>query len=325
MGYTTCSVTHPHEIHWNIMESSWPHCWPANWDMSSPHHIASWKWFGETWDLWRNGGGLLHFQSDDFGNLFLIFYRYNMTFSENRHTTWLFQKIVISCASASLHFTATSADVTTFVLQNSALSEFLPKNPKRYAWRCESNCDVGASDGLTWFFLAKFDCSDLDLDLDLFPSCWSFFPAKLTWVCLKIGNTPKPNGFADHYPVFKLLFHWEYTLFSDKLTLSHWGQSFLAIGPNSSASLLALEGPKTRPQRGSIEKATWFSESSLVKSGHPFGQLWNFVQSGFSFTRSASKNKTYKREPKPSVTCCFKKNDLCPSFWWDSRSLTLSI
>ena len=20
------------------------------------------------------------------------------------------------------------------------------------------------------------------------------------WVCLKIGNTPKPNGFADHYP-----------------------------------------------------------------------------------------------------------------------------
>ena len=21
--------------------------------------------------------------------------------------------------------------------------------------------------------------------------------------------TPKPNGFADHYPVFKWLFHWE--------------------------------------------------------------------------------------------------------------------
>ena len=35
-------------------------------------------------------------------------------------------------------------------------------------------------------------------------------------VCLKIGKTPKPNGFADHYPVFKWLFHWEYTLFSDK-------------------------------------------------------------------------------------------------------------
>ena len=23
--------------------------------------------------------------------------------------------------------------------------------------------------------------------------------------------TPKANGFADHYPVFKWLFHWEYT------------------------------------------------------------------------------------------------------------------
>ena len=38
----------------------------------------------------------------------------------------------------------------------------------------------------------------------------------LIWVCLKMLCTPKPNGFADHYPVFKWLFHWEYTLFSDK-------------------------------------------------------------------------------------------------------------
>ena len=30
------------------------------------------------------------------------------------------------------------------------------------------------------------------------------------WVCLKMLCTPKPNGFADHYPVFKWLFHWEY-------------------------------------------------------------------------------------------------------------------
>ena len=36
------------------------------------------------------------------------------------------------------------------------------------------------------------------------------------WVCLKMLCTPKPNGFADHYPYEKLLFHWEYTLFSDK-------------------------------------------------------------------------------------------------------------
>ena len=33
---------------------------------------------------------------------------------------------------------------------------------------------------------------------------------------LKMVSTPKPNGFADHYPYEKWLFHWEYTLFSDK-------------------------------------------------------------------------------------------------------------
>ena len=29
-------------------------------------------------------------------------------------------------------------------------------------------------------------------------------------------NPCVPNGFADHYPYEKWLFHWEYTLFSDK-------------------------------------------------------------------------------------------------------------
>ena len=36
------------------------------------------------------------------------------------------------------------------------------------------------------------------------------------WVCLKIVYPFLPNGFADHYPKNKWLFHWEYTLFSDK-------------------------------------------------------------------------------------------------------------
>ena len=44
-----------------------------------------------------------------------------------------------------------------------------------------------------------------------------------TWVCLKMVSTPKPNGFHDHYPVFKWLFHWEYTLFSDKPTFECHG------------------------------------------------------------------------------------------------------
>ena len=32
-----------------------------------------------------------------------------------------------------------------------------------------------------------------------------------TWMCLKMVSTPKANGFADHYPYEKWLFHWEYT------------------------------------------------------------------------------------------------------------------
>ena len=35
------------------------------------------------------------------------------------------------------------------------------------------------------------------------------------WVCLKIVYPIVPNGFADHYPYEKLLFHWGYTPFSD--------------------------------------------------------------------------------------------------------------
>ena len=55
------------------------------------------------------------------------------------------------------------------------------------------------------------------------------------WVCLKMLCTPTPNGFADHYPVFTWLFHWEYTLFSDKpiftyLCLSLYGSELVEIG-----------------------------------------------------------------------------------------------
>ena len=33
----------------------------------------------------------------------------------------------------------------------------------------------------------------------------------IIWVCLKIVYPIVPNGFADHYPYEKWLFHWEYT------------------------------------------------------------------------------------------------------------------
>ena len=42
---------------------------------------------------------------------------------------------------------------------------------------------------------------------------WSGTVAVLSsylWVCLKIVYPKKPNGFADHYPYEKWLFHWEY-------------------------------------------------------------------------------------------------------------------
>ena len=187
--------------------------WPANWDMSSPpHHIASCGC-----DLGRHGRTCGGTEVDFciFNPMILAICSWFFT-----DTTWLFQKIVLQhdffrkssfhvllLHCISLHFTATSADVTTFVLQNSALSEFLPK---RYG--CESNRDVGGLQMVWHGLTAKFDCSDLDL----------------------FG------------PVSKLVF------FFSKLTLSHWGQSFLAIGPNSSAFLLALEDledPKTLPAR----------------------------------------------------------------------------
>ena len=43
------------------------------------------------------------------------------------------------------------------------------------------------------------------------------FILRVIWVCLKIISVPlhTPNGFADHYPVSKWLFHWGYTPFSD--------------------------------------------------------------------------------------------------------------
>ena len=51
------------------------------------------------------------------------------------------------------------------------------------------------------------------------PGCGGGGPAENNMgVSENVGKTPKPNGFADHYPVFKWLFHWEYTLFSNTPT-----------------------------------------------------------------------------------------------------------
>ena len=50
-----------------------------------------------------------------------------------------------------------------------------------------------------------------------------FFWDGVIWVCLKIVYPIVPNGFADHYPYEKWLFHWEliYPTFSDKPRYFH--------------------------------------------------------------------------------------------------------
>ena len=48
-----------------------------------------------------------------------------------------------------------------------------------------------------------------------------------------------PNGFADHYPVFKWPFHWEYTLFSDKPTCSHNVYKVAELKPTGSVEVLS--------------------------------------------------------------------------------------
>ena len=60
------------------------------------------------------------------------------------------------------------------------------------------------------------DFPGLQISIDLYRSmAIAFFDGKYgdhpIWVCLKIEKTPKVNGFADHYPYFLWLFHWEYT------------------------------------------------------------------------------------------------------------------
>jgi hypothetical protein len=52
-----------------------------------------------------------------------------------------------------------------------------------------------------------------------------------------------PNGFADHYPVFKWLFHWEYTLFSDK-PISYYMN---AVQKSRSSMTTSIKTPLSEP------------------------------------------------------------------------------
>ena len=76
-----------------------------------------------------------------------------------------------------------------------------------------------------------------------------------------------PNGFADHYPVFKWLFHWEYTLFSDKPKTLRLRQDW-ARNPNDNNDVRwqAIMGqnwksykPVSLPVRSSVQKENLMS------------------------------------------------------------------
>ena len=73
-----------------------------------------------------------------------------------------------------------------------------------------------------------------------------------------------PNGFADHYPVFKWLFHWEYTLFSDKPKTLRLRQDW-ARNPNDNndVKMTGDHGPKLKKLQ------TCLSTCSLKRSKKP--------------------------------------------------------
>ena len=95
------------------------------------------------------------------------------------------------------------------------------------------------------------------------------------WVCLKMSCTPKPNGFADHDPYEKWLFHWEYTLFSDKPIWMffffpwHW---LITIG------YIAIFGEHSSLEKKTRSDQVWQSQKELEK--HMFHRIgwWENLQ-----------------------------------------------
>ena len=78
-----------------------------------------------------------------------------------------------------------------------------------------------------------------------------------TWVCLKIVSTPKPNGFADHYPYEMAISLGIYPTFSDKPTSSfgraasfHHRKGVNAQAVQSLGCLRSFQEPRVVRSRG---------------------------------------------------------------------------
>ena len=87
------------------------------------------------------------------------------------------------------------------------------------------------------------------------------------WVCLKMLCTPKPNGFHDHYPVFKWLFHWAYTQHFQTNPFFTWLLFRWMIWGQTGAMVPRHRGP---------EKTACSAGSPLFFSNH-WEQMWHFL------------------------------------------------
>ena len=124
------------------------------------------------------------------------------------------------------------------------------------------------------------------------------------WVCLKIGSTTKPNGFHDvndRYPYEKWLFHWEYTLFSDKPIWQQdwrWGPQRILMGYSP------------------------FCELEMHSSN---GNWWNCVchQEPASFFPKAVDNEAQSASGAvPKINCCSWRSRK-PNIWTNVSVLAL--
>ena len=101
----------------------------------------------------------------------------------------------------------------------------------------------------------------------------------LKWVCLKMSCTPKPTGFADHYPYEKWLFHWEYTQHfqtnPNMDTPNHW----FPMDHNQWVGWLGWKlGISPWHLETSAEVFPWGAEASRV--GEVFGRFCRLAETG---------------------------------------------
>ena len=100
-----------------------------------------------------------------------------------------------------------SWSIFCFVVSSHMFTSFTADmNPNaRWTKRWNTSCDASG------WFLDPPESTKKHMPSEWIMGGFGHFIKFAKWVCLKMLCTPNPDGFADHYPVFKWLFHWEYT------------------------------------------------------------------------------------------------------------------